>query len=119
MSTIDYTMDNVLDQFWAEIFNDIKPCDAPLKADYAKYKANAKQAIEAYIAERIVDELEKVGLAADDSYRRSGQGSRTQWSKQNETRGEAYSRSQGFKSAMLTTRRVVDTRIKELKSNER
>lgn len=70
------------------------------------------------IEAEVVSELEAIKTASQKSYDDSGKGSRPQWSKQNETKGESYSRTQGFKSAMLVTMRKLDNRIAALQATQ-
>lgn len=61
----------------------------------------AERANAALDAEKhIIDQLDK-------SYDQAGKGSRPQWSKDNESRGESYARTQGFKSGILIAKRHV------------
>lgn len=45
----------------------------------------------------------------DQSYNRSGKGSRPKFSRDTETSGEYYSRTQGFKSGILTAKQAIST----------
>ena len=67
------------------------------------------------LRQELAREVEK---ALDESYRKSGQGNRSKFSKDTETRGEAYARTQGFKSAILVSKRKVLAIIKGGNENE-
>lgn len=51
--------------------------------------------------------FEQIRSDLDKSYKNAGKGSRNQFSKDTETRGEHYSRTQGFKSGILVAREAL------------
>jgi hypothetical protein len=87
---------------------------AKLGADYTVNCTNtivslAEEYAEALITSEKNKLLNDLEDELDNSYRKSGQGSRTQFSKDTETRGEHYARTQGFKSGILTAKKHVDS----------
>ena len=74
----------------------------------------AKQAILDWHNKQTLELLDRLEEKFKDSERRSGQGSRPQFSKETETPGEYRSRSKGFKSGMLVALNAIENERKKL-----
>lgn len=68
------------------------------------YFANPQALVE-YVDRQNKELVDEIIQSCRESARKSGTGSRPRFSKDTETRGEYYSRLQGFKSAMLVAER--------------
>ena len=74
----------------------------------------AREAINSRTTKLLNEQLTRLEEKFRDSERRSGQGSRPQFSKETETLGEYRSRSKGFKSAMLVALTAIENERKKL-----
>jgi hypothetical protein len=56
MPTQDEQLDAILDFFWSELYNDMKPVEPPLTRDYEAYRMRAKLALQRMLVEAQIRE---------------------------------------------------------------